>query len=161
MKMIQGSWVMALAVSVVPIWVFGLDCDHDAKTFRCVKYTKNYDGDTVTVDIPGVPPLFGKNISVRIKGIDTAEIKTKDKCEKSAARTTQKLVENLLSHAKRIDLEQVERDKYFRILADVRVDERSIAETLIKNKLAVAYDGGTKTKVNWCAVAERHTIEFH
>lgn len=128
-------------------------CDHDAKSFRCVKYDRNYDGDTVTFDIPNVHPLFGKNISVRLVGIDTAEIRTKDSCEKRVARTTKNLVESLLKQAKRIDLDNVERDKYFRILADVKVDGKSISQILIKNGLAVSYDGGTKQKVNWCAVA--------
>ncbi len=142
-----------LVVSFSPIVIVAETCDHEAKSFRCVKYDRNYDGDTVTFDIPNVHPLFGHNISVRLVGIDTAEIKTKDSCEKKVARTTKNLVESLLKQAKRIDLENVERDKYFRILADVKVDGRSVSEILIKNGLAVPYDGGTRKKVNWCAVA--------
>ena len=129
-------------------------CEHTANAFKCVKFEKNYDGDTLTVSIPNVHPLLGQKVSVRILGIDTPEVKTHDTCEKSAARNAQRLVENLLSHAQRIDLENVARDKYFRILADVRVDGKSVAELLIKNRLAVAYDGGTKAKTNWCLLAE-------
>ena len=43
--------------------------------FNNVKYVRNYDGDTVKVNIPEIPRLFGEEISVRIRGIDTPEIR--------------------------------------------------------------------------------------
>ena len=127
------------------------DCNHTTTSFQCVKYIKNYDGDTITFDIRDVPKLIGEKISVRIRGIDTPEIKGNLPCEKDAARSTQRLVENILKNAKRIDLENVVRDKYFRILADVKFDNQSLSEILIKNRLAHRYDGGTKAKIDWCS----------
>lgn len=127
-------------------------CEHDATTFRCVKYLRNYDADTVTVEIPGVHPLLGEAISIRVAGIDTPEIKTRDACEKSAGRTAQRLIESMLKNAKRVDLENVERDKYFRILADVRVDGRLLSDLLLKHSLAYPYEGGTKQKIDWCKI---------
>ncbi|NUN06649.1 MAG: thermonuclease family protein [Bdellovibrio sp.] len=126
------------------------NCINDDTSFRCVKYVSAYDGDTITFNIPNVHPLFGKKISVRVRGIDTPEIATKNRCEKEAGRTAQRLVRSLLENAKQIDLLNVDRDKYFRILADVQVDGKSIAKTLLKNKLAYEYNGGTKAKQNWC-----------
>ncbi len=32
------------------------------------------DGDTFMIDIPNIPDVFGKNIAVRIRGIDTPEL---------------------------------------------------------------------------------------
>lgn len=125
-------------------------CEHDKSTFRCVKYVRNYDADTITFDIPNVHPLIGDKISVRIRHIDTPEIKGRNPCEKETARTAKRLVENLLKRAKRIDLENVGKDKYFRILADVRIDGNLLSDSLLKNKLALAYEGGTKQKINWC-----------
>lgn len=125
-------------------------CEHDDKTFRCVKVLKNYDGDTLTVDIPGVPALIGKKISVRIFGIDTPEVKTKDRCEKEAGRIAKNLVSNTLKNAKSVELHNVQRDKYFRILADVMVDGSSLKDILLKNNLAYEYDGGTKQHPDWC-----------
>lgn len=125
-------------------------CEHDDKTFRCVKVLKNYDGDTLTVDIPGVPALIGKKISVRIFGIDTPEVKTKDRCEKEAGRVAKNLVASTLKNAKSVELHNVQRDKYFRILADVMVDGRSLKDILLKNNLAYEYDGGTKQHPDWC-----------
>ncbi|PIR21908.1 MAG: nuclease [Deltaproteobacteria bacterium CG11_big_fil_rev_8_21_14_0_20_45_16] len=144
--------LMCALVLIAPAFLYASDCSHDSKTLRCVSFVRNYDGDTITVDIPNIHPLFGKNISVRIRGIDTAEVKTKDKCEKRASRTARRLVEKLLKHAKRIDLLNIDRDKYFRISADVSVDGKLISEILIKNRLAVAYDGGHKAAVDWCTL---------
>lgn len=127
-------------------------CQHESSAFKCVKVLKNYDGDTLTVDIPHMHPLFGKAVSVRIAGIDTPEVKTKDQCEKAAGRAARNLVEALLKNAQRVDLLNVQRDKYFRVLADVTVDGVLIKDILLKNKLAYSYDGGTKKQVNWCSL---------
>lgn len=125
-------------------------CKHTGNRFNCVKYLKNYDGDTITFNIPDIHPLLGKKISIRVNGVDTPELKTKDKCEKSKARSAKKLVKSIMRSAKRIDLLNVKRGKYFRIVADVIVDGKDISEVLIKNKLAYRYDGGKKSVVNWC-----------
>lgn len=130
-------------------------CRHDDSTFRCVKVLKNYDGDTLTVNIPDVPALIGKNISVRVFGIDTPEVKTKDQCEKEAGRVARNLVTATLKNAKNVELHNVQRDKYFRILADVIVDGRSLKDILLANKLAYAYDGGTKKHLDWCKALRR------
>lgn len=125
-------------------------CVHDKTNLRCVKYIGNYDGDTITVDIQNVHPLLGEKISVRINGINTAELNSKKSCEKEVARKAKALVESALSAAKQIDLLNIKRDKYFRILADVSADQQSIKYLLLKNNLAHEYDGETKPKVDWC-----------
>lgn len=126
------------------------ECHHTSNEFQCVKFVKNYDADTITVNIPGVHPLIGEKISVRVSGVDAPEVKGKQPCEKEASRMARNLVENILKNAKRIDLTNVEKDKYFRILADVKVDGRDLKEILLKNDLAYEYDGGTKKQKNWC-----------
>lgn len=125
-------------------------CHHDSSTFRCVKFIKNYDGDTITFDIPNTHPLLGKKISVRVLGVDTPEIKTKNKCEKARAIEAKKIVEAALKKAKRIDLENIQRDKYFRILADVKLDGISLSQLLLTGGFAYSYTGGTKELPNWC-----------
>lgn len=126
------------------------ECTHDKDTFRCVKYIRNYDADTVTFNVPNVHPLIGEKINVRVSGVDTPEIKTQNKCEKSKARDAKRLVENLLKNAKRIDLHNVRRDKYFRILADIHIDKQSLSSYLLKNGLAYSYGGKAKKKMDWC-----------
>ena len=140
-------FILALAFSH---FSFAGNCTHDSKTFRCVKYIRNYDADTITFDIPNVHPLIGKAISVRVRHIDTPEVKGKLPCEKDTARIAKRLIENLLKNSKRIDLEDVGKDKYFRILANVIVDGKPLKDILLKNSLAYAYEGGTKEKQNWC-----------
>ena len=125
-------------------------CQHTDTVFRCLEYIKNHDGDTATFNIPNVHPLIGKGISVRIKGIDTPEIGAKGLCEKQKAQEAKTLVANILGRAKKIELHHVERGKYFRIIADVIVDGKSIKNKLIRSKLAHPYDGDKKRQVGWC-----------
>lgn len=125
-------------------------CHHDATTFRCVKYLNNYDGDTINFDIPNVHPLIGEKISVRVSGVDTPEKKGNAPCEKEKAAKAQLLVAKTLQSARSIELQNVKKDKYFRINADVIADGQSLRQILLKGGLAYEYEGGTKAKVNWC-----------
>ncbi|NCN27816.1 thermonuclease family protein [bacterium] len=132
-------------------------CTHTATSFHCVKYLKNYDGDTITVEIPGVHPLLGKSISIRVLGLDTPERRTKDPCEKKAAVIVKALVENKLKRAKRIDLMDVKRGKYFRVVARVIADGQDLSKAIFQSGLAYEYDGKTKSAVNWCERIDRNT----
>ena len=44
-----------------------------------------YDGDTFRVDIDSLSPIVGKNIPVRLEGVDTPEINGKCQYEKDLA----------------------------------------------------------------------------
>lgn len=147
----SGFIVTELTFAAIPLENSNPACQHDRTTFRCVKYLKNYDADTITFQIHDVHPLLGDKISIRVLGVDTPEIKGHQPCEKDAARASKRLVENLLKNAKRIDLKDVARDKYFRVLADVQVDGKSLTDLLLKNGLGYRYYGKTKEKVNWCS----------
>lgn len=138
----------------------GESCAHTGQEFQCVTYVKNYDADTITVDIPHLHPLIGKSMNIRVKGVDTPEIRTKNKCEKDKARHAKKLVTNLLKKAQRIDLKNIERGKYFRIVADVYIDGKSLTHFLVKNGLGYPYQGGTKRKVDWCREINSLAKEF-
>ena len=118
-------------------------------TLTGVRFVKNYDGDTITVDLKGHHPLFGDDISVRIAGIDTPEIKGKCSQEKELAREAREVVGRILKKAGTIKLKNVRRGKYFRIVADVQAGKQNVADVLIKKGLAVRYDGGTKG-FDWC-----------
>ena len=134
---------LALALFLIPIPAFATD-------FPNVAYHRCYDGDTCTFTIPGVHPLFGEKISVRIAGIDTPEIRGKCQKEKALAMQARNLVTRMLGQARRIDLLDAQRGKYFRIVARVAADGRDIGASLINRGLAVEYDGGKKVK-DWCA----------
>lgn len=134
--------------------------DHTYGHFEGVRYIKNYDGDTITVDIPGVHPLIGNDIMIRIRGIDTPELRGYGcTAELEKARQAKKLVKSLLRSAKEINLHKVGRGKYFRIIADVEFDGKDLGAILVKNGLAVdGYHGGKKIH-DWCGGSEPSWIE--
>jgi len=99
--------------------------------------------------LPKLHPLIGNNIPVRIRGIDTPEIRGKCQKEKEWAVKARLFVKKMLSSANSIDLINMERGKYFRIVADILVDGRWAREALLEKGLAVPYDGRTKGK-DWC-----------
>ena len=53
-------------------------------------------------------------------------------------------LERLLFSGGKVILYNLGRDKYFRLLASVKVDNVDVAEYLIKKGLAKSYDGGKK-----------------
>ncbi|MBF0614026.1 MAG: thermonuclease family protein [Magnetococcales bacterium] len=114
-----------------------------------VVYLGNHDGDTFRVTIPGVPPLFGENISIRIRGVDTPELRGQCAQEKLLARVAKRELHHLLVRAGEITLKEVGRDKYFRIVARVEADGEDVGARLLRMGLATPYDGGHK-QVPWC-----------
>lgn len=118
--------------------------------------TSIYDGDTLTVQIPYIPDVFGKDLSIRISGIDTPEMKstcvTKEERERERLLATKArdIVLNMVASGDRVTLMGLDRDKYFRLIAEVYIDGKSIGEELISLGLAVPYTGGTK--ISWCGL---------
>ncbi|MGH1472644.1 MAG: thermonuclease family protein, partial [Cellvibrionaceae bacterium] len=90
-----------------------------------------YDGDTFTVTISGWPPIIGDNIKVRVAGVDTPEMRGECRREIELARRAKKHTVALLRSGHRIELRNMRRGKYFRIVADVFVGTQSLSESLI------------------------------
>lgn len=89
-------------------------------------------------------------MGVRILGIDTPEIRTKNKCEKVKAQKAKMMLENIITQAKRVDVLDVKKDKFFRILGTVTVDGKPVINELINAKVAFPYHGEKKPKRDWC-----------
>ena len=109
---------------------------------------KVYDGDTITIasKLPyEESPMY--RLSVRLNGIDTPEMKGKgvSEDEKDAAKKVRDFVYGLVFN-KFVKLENIQSEKYGRILADVYIGDIHVNELLIKERFAVKYDGGTKIK---------------
>ena len=119
-----------------------------AVDFQGVIYLSAYDGDTIRVTIPGVSPFFGANIPIRLRGLDTPEIRGKCNEEKAAARDARDRLRELLEQASRIDLIDAKRGKYFRLIATVQADGVDVAALLIQEGHARPYEGGTRA--GWC-----------
>lgn len=110
--------------------------------------TSIYDADTFRVSIKGWPDIVGKRMSIRVLGVDAPEIRGKCESEKKAARRAKQYTVEALRSAKKIELRDIQRGKYFRILANVYVDGKSLAKGLIVAKHGRVYDGGKRT--GWC-----------
>jgi micrococcal nuclease len=115
------------------------------KQFNRVQIVSVYDGDTIFVNVSDWPDIIGKRIGVRLRGIDCPEMDDNRKSIQDLAKEARQFVVENVAY-KEIRLENIERDKYFRIVADVYVDEANLSELLLKNKLAKEYDGGKKQK---------------
>ena len=117
-------------------------------TVTVSKVISVYDGDTFRVNIDSLPPIVGKNIPIRVNGVDTPEIRGKCQYEKNLAFKARDFVKARLANAKEIKLTNLQRGKYFRVVANVVVDGVSLEQELLDNKLAYEYDGGKKS--SWC-----------
>ena len=127
-------------------FLFFCACSH-TNNFKKVTVVSIYDGDTFKVNLPCKKEVFCKGISVRVKSIDTPEIKTKNPREKEKALAAKSFTQQLLSDGK-INLKNCTRDKYFRLLCDVFIikgkEKINLAKGLLSSGLAVKYDGKTK-----------------
>ena len=86
-------------------------------------------------------------MKIRFYGIDTPEMKGKDVSseEKEAATMARDYLSDLILH-KYVRLENVQNEKYGRILADVHLGNYCLNEIMVKERYAVKYDGKTKQK---------------
>jgi len=116
------------------------------------KVIKVYDGDTITIGCS--LPIINKEdvcyrFSVRLRGIDSPEIKSKNEYEKEIAHVAKSMLSDKILN-EMVILENIDYDKYGRLLADVIFEDKNMSEFMIENKLAIAYDGGTKNiDFNW------------
>lgn len=120
-----------------------------------------YDGDTVKVILPTFNSYY--KFTIRLNGIDTCEIKSKDKILQDNGikardrvlelltnnkKNTKKDIKNLLeSEVFLVWVECFNNDKYGRILANIYKDKnekKSISEILLEEKLAYSYEGKKK-----------------
>lgn len=107
-----------------------------------------YDGDTFRTNIPAYSKIVGRNIPIRIANIDTPEIKGKCKYEKKLAIKARNFTKKHLNSALKIRLNNIKRGKYFRIIANVKVDDQDLGDMLLSEGLAYRYYGGRKK--SWC-----------
>ena len=106
-----------------------------------------YDGDTFTARIP-VWDNVEVVTAVRIRGIDTPELRGKCAAEKAAAVKARTRLNELLASGQ-VELREVQPDKYNgRVDATVLVNGLPVAIAMINDGLARPYTGGTRQ--GWC-----------
>jgi micrococcal nuclease len=108
------------------------------------------DGDTIDVDIDLGFDTWMMDQRVRLNGVDTPEVRTKDLLEKDAGLLAKAKVEELLPVGTEcvIKTEYRDKDKFGRILATfcfpVDGEEVDLNQFLIENNYAVSYHGQSK-----------------
>lgn len=115
---------------------------HDVTLIRVI------DGDTIVVTINDVHPLLGENISIRIANVDSPELYGKCSFETHLALVAKRELENLFIQHPKITLTNARRDKFFRIIAEVRADLTDVGTHLILKGYAKEY---TSQRINWCS----------
>ena len=126
-----------------------LSVQASAETIEVSRVVSVYDGDTIKVDIDSWPEVVGKGISVRVRGVDTPEIRGKCDSEKALAIQARDYVRNLLTGESVVQLRNIERGKYFRLVADVYSGDISISRELIIRGYGRPYDGQS-SRGAWC-----------
>ena len=111
------------------------------KKMKC-KVVSVYDGDTMRVVFPLNKKMYKWNC--RLLGIDTPELRTKNKHEKELAIIAKEnLIKLVLNNV--IEIHCSGWDKYGRLLVTpITKKEGNICNWMIKNKYAREYNGGTK-----------------
>jgi endonuclease YncB( thermonuclease family) len=119
--------------------------------------TSVLDGDTFRAQIEDWPAIIGERIPVRIAGIQSPE--RRSRCDTEAEKTRERqlaadariyLVERLRG-ADTIELRQIERGSFFRIIAEVWVDGENVGQEMIEAGHALPYQEGQGGNA-WCGL---------
>lgn len=154
MRFVKILLFLNFAISIA----YAQECRHLIDTFRCVEVASIYDGDSIKVNINNLHPFFGEEMRVRVSDIDTAERYGKKPCEREMAILARNFIHHRISLAKdvsSIELRKIQKDKYFRINAQLWVNGRSIGNAMIAENLAVPYYGDTKPNTDWCELKKK------
>lgn len=117
-----------------------------------------YDGDTFYINLPGLPPVFGEGLPIRLLNIDTPELRSRCRTpelkaeEKRRGRAARDALIEKLAGGGVIRVQSLERGSFFRVVADVYLDDLWLNEWMVDEGHAVpALDG---TSVDWCELVQ-------
>lgn len=78
-------WLTILLIFLLTVPLLSAEKTYGNVTILPSDVIRVYDGDTITINIPSFPPIIGQEISVRIYGVDTPEMKGKTVKEREMA----------------------------------------------------------------------------
>lgn len=141
---LRGSPMHKQIISIFLVFLsFPLFAQQPTSNFYKVRLGKVIDGDTFKVYLACSYKLFCKSVSVRVRGIDTPELKSKDETKRAKAQEAKRFTQEFLTGHK-IVLKRCTRGKYFRLLCEVYADNKSLADALLAANLAISYNGGSR-----------------
>ena len=138
-KLLIVGFFLALVISLAGLTYYLLGRDEEEEATAAVTSNENlfilspdqvvsvYDGDTFKIDLPSMHPLFGDDLSIRLFGVDTPEMRGTTDEVKALAKQAQQVTEKALKGASKIELSNPQRGKYFRIVSEVWIDGESFA----------------------------------
>ncbi len=108
------------------------------------------DGDSIKVYIESFPENL-RETTIRVAQIDTPELDSQAQCqqERLLAIKAKDFTNDLITKAKKVRFKPLGYEKYGRILADVSIDGKNLADALLEANLAVYYDNDHKVNP-WC-----------
>lgn len=124
---------------------------------RVDEVTSVLDGDTFRATVDEWPAVIGERIPVRISGINAPE--RRSRCDTEAEKERERelaadariyLVERLRG-AETVELRQIERGSFFRIIAEVWTDGENVGQEMIEAGHALPYREGQAGKA-WCGL---------
>lgn len=116
-------------------------------SFEVAGVVSVYDGDTFRVDFKCSEAIVCTDMPIRVRGVDTPEIKGRCPSEREKAIAARDFTRSMLEGGT-VTLSDLERGKYFRIVADVEVGGHNLARELIDAGHGRTYDGGKRA--GWC-----------
>jgi len=146
---------MKLQVIIISLFIFS-----NAFAGRCglktsvcsVKYHSTYDGDTFYANVSKFHHLFKERLGIRLKYINTPELRGSSPAEKIRAKEAKMFTLQKLEKAKRINLYDCVRGKYFRLVCRVIADGEDIGCSLLKKGMAKRYLD--KNNIGYCKLAK-------
>jgi len=134
-----------------------------AYAYMLLPIVEVYDGDTIKTHMDSRLPEPLNKVSVRIKGIDTPEMPAKSyaetgklgraECADEAEKAikAKEFVQMMAIGFKKMKVDNFDWGTYGgRIVGDVKIGGVDVADALIKEGLAVPYDGKSAKTHNWC-----------
>lgn len=113
--------------------------------YKISNILKVVDGDTVDLSLD-----LGFYVTVvqriRLDGLDTPEMHSKDVNEKKLAQEAKQFIEKWLSENKDLTVKTKKDDKYGRMLGEIFCNGKSLNKILTDMGYAWEYDGTTKNK---------------
>lgn len=106
------------------------------------------DGDTLLVDAHPWPGQAVR-VSVRLRGIDTPERRSRCPDQRAAAALASAELARLVAGYALVELSNVGGGKYYgRVLADLKAGQRDVASAMLESGLAQPYQGGKRQQQN-------------
>lgn len=113
-----------------------------------------YDGDTFFINLKGLPPVLGHDLSIRVADMDAPELRSR--CDTPERRLQERTygamsrdhLIGLIENSESIVLHNLRRDSFFRIIADVLIDGDDLKDIMVKDGFAHYAVGGLRG--GWC-----------